>query len=102
MANRNLTIVTDDGKELLCEILFTYHSEDTKKDYVVFRVVETNEISAACYTESTTSTGDLNKIETDEEWEMLEDLLDEYYEKNNCDGNCSGCAGCPGSDSDEE
>ena len=102
MKERNLTLVLDDGKELLCDILFTTHSEEFNKDYVVFKVQETNEITAACYTESTATSGDLSKVETEEEWNFLEDVLDDYFEKQNCDGDCSGCAGCHEVELDEE
>ena len=33
MTDRNLTIKTDDGKELECTILFTYHWDKNNKDY---------------------------------------------------------------------
>lgn len=98
---REFVLTLDDGKELSCNILFTIHSDEFNKDYVVFKVLETNEITAACYTESTANSGDLSKVETDEEWSFLEDVLDDYYEKQNCDGDCAGCQGCQEVDDEE-
>ena len=47
MEDRTLTITTDSGEEILCEILFTTHSEEFNKDYVVFVEKGTNTASAA-------------------------------------------------------
>ena len=30
------TIVNDEGKEIECEILFTFDSDETKKSYIVY------------------------------------------------------------------
>ena len=49
MEDRTLTITTDSGEEILCEILFTTHSEEFNKDYVVFVEKGTNTVSAAIY-----------------------------------------------------
>ena len=38
--NRTLTIVKEDGSEVLCEILFTTYDENFKKNYVVFEVLD--------------------------------------------------------------
>ena len=46
MEDRTLTITTDSGEEILCEILFTTHSEEFNKDYVVFVEKGTNTASA--------------------------------------------------------
>lgn len=98
MDERNITITLDDGRELLCEILFTYFSEEFRKNYVVFKVKATGEISAACFTEQDAKTGDISKVETEEEWELLEDLLQDYFDQNNCEGDCRGCSGCKPND----
>ena len=49
MQDRTLTLIQDDGKEILCDILFTYHSEEFNKDYVVFQVRNEGNASAAIY-----------------------------------------------------
>ncbi len=98
MDDRTITIGLEDGTELLCDILFTYFSADFEKNYVVFRVKSTGEISAASYTEVDGKTGEISKIDSDEEWEMLEDMLADYFENQNCEGDCSSCGGCKRSD----
>lgn len=105
MVDRTITLVRDDGTEIVADIFFTYHSDEFNKDYVVFQVRNTNEISAASYVSNDDKNGTLEKIETDEEWAMLEELLNDYAEENNpareggcqgCSGNCSSCSECEG------
>ena len=63
--NRTLTIVKEDGSEVLCEILFTTYDENFKKNYVVFEVLDgEGEVSAAIYEPSDTAEGALSSIET--------------------------------------
>lgn len=96
MVDRTITLIRDDGKEIIADILFTYHYDENNNDYVVFQVRESGEISAARYVASDDKNGTLEKVETDEEWEMLEELLNDYAENqnNNVGGGCSGCSSC--------
>ena len=96
MVDRTVTLYTEDGKELIADILFTYHSEDFSHDYVVFQIRESGEASAAIYVPGENGQGSLEKIETDEEWQLLEELLDDYanQEENRGCGGCSSCGGC--------
>lgn len=76
--DKQLTLVDADGKETMCEILFTHEAND--KNYVVFEVLDTEEVTAAVYVpREDESEGDFLDIETDEEWDMLEKLLENYY-----------------------
>lgn len=80
----NEIILEDEhGNEKLCRILFTYEAEN-QKNYVVFEFLDSHEISAATVIpdENDKSTGQLVEVNTDEEWDMLSDLLDRYYEDN--------------------
>lgn len=78
--DKTMTIFDEDGKEVECEILFTYHSDEFNKDYVLFYKKgddenEEIEINAAIYTEN-----ELFEIETDEEWAMIEEVLADFQE----------------------
>ena len=97
MQDRTLTLIQEDGKEIVCDILFTYHHEEFNKDYVVFQVRGHGEVSAAIYHPTDGGNGSLERIETDEEWEMLEDLLDDYSNSQECGGSCGSCGSCYGS-----
>lgn len=96
MEDRTLTITTDSGEEILCEILFTTHSEEFNKDYVVFVEKGTNTASAAIYNANDKGEGKLTQITSEEEWTMLEEMLDDYYnnQENGCGVSCESCSGC--------
>ena len=81
MLQDNQMIVTDqDGNESVCEILFTHEHEG--KNYVVFEFVDTHEVSAAIYTPGATDDeGTFSDIETDAEWDMLDQVLQAYYDE---------------------
>ena len=98
MEDRTLTITTDSGEEILCEILFTTHSTEFNKDYVVFVEKGTNTASAAIYNASDKGEGHLTQITSEEEWTMLEEMLDDYYnnQENECAGSCESCSGWGG------
>ena len=82
MDDRKIFFTDDEGNQVECEILFTYHSDDLDKDYIVFKDNSTGEISAYIYVENADGEGDTIQIESDAEWEMLEELLEEYAEEH--------------------
>lgn len=105
MEDRTLTITTDSGEEILCEILFTTHLAEFNKDYVVFVEKGTNNASAAIYKPTGDGEGQLEQITTEEEWAALEELLDKYVTENEggCSGACDQCEeDCDSRDLDEE
>lgn len=75
------TVVNEDGKEVECEVLFTFESDETGKNYIVYTDnTEDEEGNALIYASTYDPDGDLTKlqpIETDEEWEMIERILEE-------------------------
>ena len=83
--DRTITLMKDDGTEVIADILFTYHHDDFGKDYVVFQVRATGEISAASYTSTDETTGSLDRIENDEAkyiavipyYESVDEILDD-------------------------
>lgn len=103
MEENTFVLKADDGKEVVCEILFTYHSDEFNKDYVIFQPRGEEQLSAACYIEDNGTSGQLEAIESDEEWVMLEELVDDYYsnQSSGCSGNCGSCSGCDSDDYDE-
>lgn len=74
-------VVNDDGQEIECEALFTFESEETKKNYIVYTDNTKDEagntkVYASVYNpnEDTTS---LQPIETEKEWKIIETILSE-------------------------
>ncbi|MCF7932254.1 MAG: DUF1292 domain-containing protein [Acholeplasmataceae bacterium] len=80
MLKDNQIVVTDDkGNETVCEILFTHDANG--KSYVVFEFPEDGDVSAAIYVPSETDEeGSFIDIETDEEWDLLDKVLQAYYD----------------------
>jgi uncharacterized protein YrzB (UPF0473 family) len=74
------------GKEFECEVWFTFESDDTKKNYIVYTDNETDEsgnikVYASIYDPLQEPT-ELLPIEDEKEWKMVEDLLNKFKEEN--------------------
>ena len=73
--------VDANGKEVECEVLFTFESEETKKNYMVYTDNETDEegnikVYASIYNPDKPES-DLIPIETESEWKIIETILEE-------------------------
>lgn len=82
---RYLSIADKDGKITEYEILFTFDREDKKKSYIVFTDNTKDENGsiatyAAIYTKLDNKYK-LEAIESDEEWDLIENILAQYEEK---------------------
>lgn len=71
-----LYIQDEDGNERKMTILFTFDSDD--KQYVVFQDAQNDpeEVFASCYDDQ----GHLYPIETDEEWDMVQEVINTFAE----------------------
>ncbi|MDF2945588.1 MAG: hypothetical protein K0S51_267 [Bacillales bacterium] len=85
---KHITLVDENGNETLCEILFTFDSEEFKKSYVVYYPVGSEdeegeiEIHASSFTPAEDGTdGELQPIETDEEWDMVEEMINTFFDE---------------------
>ena len=83
------TVLNDEGKEITCEILFTFDSEETKKSYMVYTDNTTDDegnikVYASVYNPNAEST-ELLPIETDREWKIVETILESIQEETNKD-----------------
>lgn len=80
--DRTIILTDENGKETVATILFTYHNEETNDNYVIFLLdEETGECGASKYIPSETGQGKLIPIETDEEWDLIADLIEDYANK---------------------
>ncbi len=76
--DKQMTIKDDQGNEHLVEILFTYEHDERKKKYVFF--YEKNnpeEVMAMEYTDK----GELLEIESDEEYEEVEEVFNAFIDE---------------------
>ena len=83
--HEHITLVDEDGNEELYEILLTFESEDFDRSYVLVYPTSTEEeeleIFAFSYVESEGGLdGKLSEVETDEEWDMIEEVLGAFIE----------------------
>ncbi len=74
--SNSLYVKDEDGNDKRMIILFTFDSPDFGKQYVVFQDPEndTGEIFASAYTDN----GELIPIESDEEWDMVEEVINTF------------------------
>jgi uncharacterized protein YrzB (UPF0473 family) len=84
----NITVVDDEGNEQLCEVLFTFDSEEFGKSYVLYYPVgeeedeEEIEIHASAFMPNEDGNdGELMPIETDEEWDLVEEMLNTFLQE---------------------
>jgi uncharacterized protein YrzB (UPF0473 family) len=77
-------IVTDEsGKDIECNIILTFDSDEYQKSYVVYQIVgdESGEYYAASFNPDDGDEGKLFQVETDEEWDLIEEVLESFLEE---------------------
>ena len=78
-----LTGFTINGKQ--CEVLFTAECEDTNKSYVAYTDYSTDEGNVRVYVSSYEEGDDgglrLSEIETEEEFAMIQSIIDQMQEE---------------------
>ena len=84
---RTFTITDSKGNVQEYEILFTFDSEEEKKSYIIF-TDNNKDKDGNIYTYAATYKKDsqrleLNDIETDKEWALIENLLSQIEDKIN-------------------
>jgi uncharacterized protein YrzB (UPF0473 family) len=79
------TVVDDQGKEVTCEVLFTFDSDETGKHYIVYTDNTTDEegntkVYASTFDPENGKTT-LGAIESEKEWKIIEAILDSLQNK---------------------
>lgn len=79
-----ITVVDEQGNEILCEILTIVESEEFGKNFVLYSEIGGEDedgfvqIMASSFTPAENGEdGELQPIETEEEWAYLEDILEQ-------------------------
>ena len=85
-SENTFTIIDNKGKERICEVLFTFESEETKKNYIVYTDNTKDEegnvrVYASIYRTKGEKT-ELEAIETEREWKIVETILSSIQEEN--------------------
>ena len=92
---RQITLVDDQGNEELYEILFTFHSDDYDKSYVLLypaAVAEGEDIEVQAFSYDADADGevtsnDLHEIESDAEWDMVQGVVNTFLDDDRLSGN---------------
>lgn len=80
------TVINDEGREITCEVLFTFESDETNKNYIVYTDNTTDEngnikVYASIF-DPEAETSDLIPIETEREWKIIETILEEIQKES--------------------
>lgn len=80
-------VLDDNGKEVTCEVLFTFDSDETKKSYIVYTDNTTDEegnvrVYASIFNPNDEVT-ELKPIESEREWKIVETILESIQDENN-------------------
>jgi uncharacterized protein YrzB (UPF0473 family) len=95
MENNTFKVINEEGREIVCDILFTFDSEETNKSYIVYTDNTKDEagniqVFASIYDPKQESPK-LEPIETEQEWKIIETILntlqEEIKKKANTEGN---------------
>lgn len=93
MDKNTFKLITNDGTEVTCNVLFTFDSDETKKSYIVYtdnsRDQEGNiQVFASIFDPNDENTK-LEPITTEKEWKVIETILETLQEevRNKQDGS---------------
>lgn len=94
MSNEKMSfkVIDEKGNEIECEVLFTFESDETGKNYIVYTDNTTDDLGntkvyASIYNPDEENLK-LTAIETEKEWKIIETILDELQKevKSNMEG----------------
>lgn len=85
MKENTFKMITEDGQEITCNVLFTFDSEETKKSYIAYtdNTYEPDgsiKAYAAVYNPEDLNAG-FEPIETEKEWKVVETILEAIQEE---------------------
>ncbi len=85
------TVIDKNGKEVECEVLFTFDSEETGKNYIVYtdntKDVNGNVRVFASIYDPSKEDSELLPIKSQKEWKTIETILESIREESNKAGN---------------
>lgn len=78
-------IINEKGEEIECEVLFTFDSEETNKSYIAYTdntldEVGNTKVYASIY-DKTGESKELMPIETEKEWQIIENIFSKLQDK---------------------
>ena len=94
MKKNSFSMIDENGNETVYDVLFTFESEETHKNYIVYtdntKDAQGNvEVYASIY-DPNDSNSRLEAIETEKEWKVIETILETLQEQVRNAANNSG------------
>ena len=85
MEKNSFTLVDEKGNEQVYDVLFTFESDETKKNYIVYTDNSKDnqgniQVYASIYDPENTNSK-LEAIETEKEWKVIETILETLQEE---------------------
>ena len=79
------TVINDEGKEIVCNVLFTFDSDETGKSYIVYTDNSKDsmgnvQVYASIFNPEDANTK-LEPIETEKEWKVIDTILKTLQEE---------------------
>lgn len=83
--NNKFMVLNKEGKKVECEVLFTFESEETNKNYIVYTDNTKDSkgnvrVFASTY-DPNSENGELLPIETEKEWNIVEAIIESIQEE---------------------
>ena len=83
--NNTFSMIDENGKEILYHVLFTFESDETGKNYIVYTDEQKDakgniQVYASIYHPDDPKSK-LEAIETDKEWKVIQTILDTLQEE---------------------
>lgn len=81
----SFTVINDNGEEVVCDVLFTFDSDETGKSYIAYTDNTKDEkgnvqVYASIYNPEEENP-ELKPIESDKEWKIIETILETLQEE---------------------
>ncbi len=85
LEENKFVVVDDKGNEIVCDVLFTFDSDETKKSYIVYTDNTKDEkgntkVYASIFNPDDPKTK-LEEITTEKEWKIIENILSTLQEE---------------------
>lgn len=87
MKKNSFIVLDENGREIVCDVLFTFESDETKKNYIVYTDNTLDEegntkVYASIY-DPNDENSKLEEIKTEKEWNIIETILSSLQEEIN-------------------
>ncbi len=90
LEENQLTVIDENGSEILCEILFTFESDDYNRSYVVYYPAGADnededgnvDLHVSAFVPAAENQGgELIPIEDEKEWDMIEEVINTFLDE---------------------